>query len=175
MKRIALTKKVRFEVFKRDGFKCVYCGQTPPNVLLEADHVIPVSKGGTNHIDNLVCSCYDCNRGKSANELTNLPETIQSKAELLKLKTKQYKELKKLQIELDSIIDQQIVEVHNIYKKAFPEYYLTDKFLLSVRHFITQLGVEVVKDAMSKACWRLNSSVSIKYFCGICWNKIKGL
>ncbi len=175
MKRIALTKKIRFEVFKRDGFKCVYCGNTPPKVLLEVDHVIPVSKGGTNQIDNLVCSCYDCNRGKSANELTNLPETIQTKADLLKLKTKQYKELKKIQKELEGLIDAQVDEIHDVYKNSFKGWELSDKFQLSIRHFITKLGAEVVKEAMQTACCRHNSDHSIKYFCGICWNKIRGL
>lgn len=175
MKRIALTKKIRFEVFKRDGFKCVYCGNTPPNVLLEVDHVIPVSKGGTNQIDNLVCSCYDCNRGKSANELTNLPETIQSKAELLKLKTKQYKELKKLQIEADEILNDEVNEIHYIYKEHFPYHCFNDKFKLSVKMFLSKLGFMVVKDAMERSCARFNSYTSLDYFCGICWNKIRGL
>ena len=173
MKRVSLTKKVRFEVFKRDGFRCVYCGGMPPNVLLEADHVVPVSKGGTNHIDNLVCSCYDCNRGKSNNELTNLPDSIQTKAEMLKLKTKQYKELKKLQNDIETLIDAQVSEIHDVYRNAFKKYRLSDKFLLSVRHFVNKLGSDVVKEAMQTACWRHNSDNSIKYFCGICWNIIR--
>ena len=44
IKRKPITKKLRFEVFKRDGFQCAYCGQTPPAVTLEIDHVEPHSK-----------------------------------------------------------------------------------------------------------------------------------
>ena len=64
-KRVGLSKKVRFEVFKRDGFKCMYCGATAPNVLLHVDHISPVSKGGKNNLLNLITSCFDCNSGKS--------------------------------------------------------------------------------------------------------------
>ena len=36
--RKPLSKKIRFEVFKRDAFTCQYCGQMAPDVLLEVDH-----------------------------------------------------------------------------------------------------------------------------------------
>ena len=64
-----LSKRVRFSVFERDGFQCQYCGRQPPTVCLEADHIVPRSKGGTNDPENLRTSCYDCNRGKGAKTL----------------------------------------------------------------------------------------------------------
>lgn len=66
---MAVTKKLRFEVFKRDSFTCQYCGSKAPDVVLEVDHIKPKSKGGDDNILNLVTSCFDCNRGKSAREL----------------------------------------------------------------------------------------------------------
>jgi 5-methylcytosine-specific restriction endonuclease McrA len=63
--RIPLTNRQRFEILKRDGFTCQYCGRKPPEVTLEVDHIFPVDKGGTNDPSNLITSCYDCNRGKS--------------------------------------------------------------------------------------------------------------
>lgn len=65
LKRKQLSKKVRFEIFKRDSFKCQYCGQSSPDVILEVDHIKPVSDGGTNDMTNLITACFDCNRGKS--------------------------------------------------------------------------------------------------------------
>jgi len=56
---------LRWQVLERDNFTCQYCGQHAPNVQLEVDHVIPVSEGGDNSLDNLKTSCYACNRGKS--------------------------------------------------------------------------------------------------------------
>lgn len=64
-KRKKLSKTLRFEVFKRDSFKCQYCGKSAPEVTLEVDHIIPVAKGGSNEIFNLITSCRDCNAGKS--------------------------------------------------------------------------------------------------------------
>lgn len=65
MKRKAISKRVRFEVFKRDSFKCQYCGKCAPDVVLHVDHIDPVSNGGDNEIMNLVTACVDCNLGKS--------------------------------------------------------------------------------------------------------------
>lgn len=62
---MALIKRsARFAVFERDGFACRYCGRRPPEVVLEVDHLVPKSRGGTNQRTNLVTACFDCNRGK---------------------------------------------------------------------------------------------------------------
>ena len=70
-KRVPISKALRFEVFKRDSFTCQYCGRSAPEVVLEVDHIVPVSKGGTNDLFNLVTSCKECNRGKSNKELSD--------------------------------------------------------------------------------------------------------
>jgi len=61
---MSISPKKRFEVFKRDNFTCRYCGRKTPNVVLEIDHVIPKSEGGSDDLENLVTSCWECNRGK---------------------------------------------------------------------------------------------------------------
>lgn len=63
-KRKSLSKRLRFEIFKRDGFKCLYCGATPAQKVLRVDHVTPVAEGGADDPINLVTSCFDCNAGK---------------------------------------------------------------------------------------------------------------
>jgi hypothetical protein len=60
----------RFEIFKRDKFRCQYCGCRPPAAMLEIEHVHPVSKGGTSEPWNLVTACHDCNQGKLARPLS---------------------------------------------------------------------------------------------------------
>lgn len=72
-KRKALGKSLRFEVFKRDAFTCQYCGQKPPDVVLQVDHINPVALGGDNDISNLVTSCEACNQGKKAKRLDITP------------------------------------------------------------------------------------------------------
>lgn len=63
--RRAISKSVRFEVFKRDSFTCQYCGSKAPDVVLHVDHLVPVSAGGENDLMNLITSCEGCNLGKS--------------------------------------------------------------------------------------------------------------
>lgn len=63
---MAVGKSLRFEIFARDAFTCQYCGQKPPEVVLEVDHIHPVSKGGEDISINLITSCFACNRGKRA-------------------------------------------------------------------------------------------------------------
>ena len=62
--RKPISKRTRFEVFKRDMFSCQYCGKKSPDVVLHVDHIKPVSKGGKNTITNLITACRDCNLGK---------------------------------------------------------------------------------------------------------------
>ena len=71
MPRKSTGKRIRFEIFKRDGFKCVYCGSSPVQSVLRIDHVLPVAEGGTNAPENLVTSCHDCNSGKSSVKLND--------------------------------------------------------------------------------------------------------
>ena len=63
-KRHNLTSSVKREVWNRDGGKCVKCGSRNN---IEYDHIIPVSKGGSNTARNIELLCEKCNRKKSAN------------------------------------------------------------------------------------------------------------
>jgi 5-methylcytosine-specific restriction endonuclease McrA len=64
--RKPISTKLRAKVMKRDNFTCQHCGKTVEDgVKLEIDHIIPVSLGGTNKMDNLQVLCMECNRGKS--------------------------------------------------------------------------------------------------------------
>jgi len=73
---MAISKKLRFEVFKRDGFACQYCGRRPPLVSIEVDHIEPILEGGTDDIDNLTTACFDCNRGKAGEIIEDKPATL---------------------------------------------------------------------------------------------------
>lgn len=63
---MAVSRRLRFEVLRRDGHACRYCGRTAPEVQLTVDHVVPVALGGSDDPTNLVAACSDCNGGKSA-------------------------------------------------------------------------------------------------------------
>lgn len=63
---MAVSKKLRFEVFRRDNFACRYCGRSAmAGAVLEADHVKPRARGGSDSATNLVTACEECNSGKS--------------------------------------------------------------------------------------------------------------
>ena len=51
------SKVLRFEVFKRDSFKCQYWGRAPPEVVLEVDHIVPRAEGGKDNINNYITAC----------------------------------------------------------------------------------------------------------------------
>lgn len=63
---MAVSKRTRYEVLKRDNHTCRYCGGTAPDVRLTVDHVLPVALGGSDDPSNLVAACQDCNAGKSS-------------------------------------------------------------------------------------------------------------
>ena len=63
--RKSISKSLRFKIFARDGFTCRYCGKDSSEQTLEIDHILPVCQGGGNDEENLITSCFDCNRGKA--------------------------------------------------------------------------------------------------------------
>jgi hypothetical protein len=171
---MAIGKKLRFEVFKRDGFTCQYCGANPPMVILEVDHIIPVSKDGSDDIDNLLTSCFDCNRGKSNRDLSTMPQKTIEKISQLREKEEQYAEYQKVLNEIRARELNEITGIDEVYSNYFPEYCLSDRFKnSSLRTFLKMLGYAKVEQAMHTACGRIfDSNKAIKYFCGICWNRI---
>jgi len=63
-KREPIPDDVKMFVWQRDGGRCAKCGSQEK---LEYDHIIPVSKGGSNTARNIQLLCENCNRSKSAN------------------------------------------------------------------------------------------------------------
>ena len=61
---MAVSKRTRFEVLRRDNYTCRYCRSTENQ--LTVDHVTPVALGGTDDPSNLVAACRDCNAGKAS-------------------------------------------------------------------------------------------------------------
>ncbi len=65
-----VTPKIRFLVFRRDGYRCQICGRNASDgVKLEVDHREPRAHGGVNTMSNLWTLCRECNIGKRTHEL----------------------------------------------------------------------------------------------------------
>lgn len=64
--RSKMSDSLRYDVLKRDGFKCRICGVSASDgVKLHVDHIKPISKGGKTELNNLRTLCSACNLGKS--------------------------------------------------------------------------------------------------------------
>lgn len=66
--RALMTSALREKIKQRDNYTCKQCGasiKNEPNLLLEIDHIIPLSKGGITCESNLQTLCWRCNRKKS--------------------------------------------------------------------------------------------------------------
>lgn len=68
-----ISLSTRTDIFERDNYTCQICGKNKHDdgVKLEIDHIIPVSRGGSDNINNLQTLCFECNRGKSDKILHN--------------------------------------------------------------------------------------------------------
>ncbi len=62
--RKGISLKNRYEVMRRDNFRCALCGQGAKETKLVIDHIIPVTRGGNNDTSNLRTTCSACNHGK---------------------------------------------------------------------------------------------------------------
>lgn len=83
-KRRLISGKKRHAVFARDNYRCQICGATVDDgAKLHVDHILPVSKGGTNDIRNLQILCEKCNLGK--HNRTDLPHDKRKLKELEEL------------------------------------------------------------------------------------------
>ncbi len=69
---VRLWKRIASQIFSRDGYKCAYCGITGGK--LEVDHVVPISKGGSNDLSNLTTACQKCNRQKKDKSVQEFKE-----------------------------------------------------------------------------------------------------
>lgn len=56
----------RKKIWAKTGYRCYYCGVTPPGHEMTVDHYIPQSRGGHSNMKNLVPSCATCNNKKAS-------------------------------------------------------------------------------------------------------------
>lgn len=163
-KRKGISKRVRFEVLKRDAFTCQYCGKVAPDVILHIDHIKPVSKGGNNGILNLVTSCQSCNSGKSNIELSDDSAIKKQQKQLANMAEKQ--EQIKLMVEwresLENADDLLIDSAAKIIGKLMIDKHLSDHGLMILRKAIKKHGYQCVIDSIHKS---YGMSSDIEDFC----------
>ncbi len=156
-KRKAISKRVRFEVFKRDGFKCQYCGRSAPDVLLHVDHIHPVAKGGSGDILNLATSCADCNSGKGDRALDDDSVLSRQRVQLQEANERlgQLKLMVSWREGLRKSLSSEVDAVAEAYGQACPGWSVNDTGRRTVTGHLKKHGLAAVLDAIDKASDRV--------------------
>jgi len=189
VKRKALSKKLRFTIFDRDNFTCQYCGQNPEThkVVLEIDHLISVIDGGDNSKENLITSCFDCNRGKGRKSIikTNKKD-LSSDLEFSKKRLEQVKEIVSIKSKQRRLkrnaINKKIKEVEVLFYDYFEDWDFYDNVLADIKVFakqrISKVPFDIFIESLDIAFNKfhqdgyLNLTNLKKYTCGIIRNKL---
>lgn len=174
--RVPISKKLRFEIFKRDGFVCQYCGGHPPDVVLHVDHIKPVVEGGTNDEHNLVTSCGPCNLGKGARSLTEIPQSLEERARETAEREEQVRGYHEVMESRRRRLDEQTWEIlDELIAHASKDGVPRDWFF-STKRFIDRIGYHATLEFAEIAVGRCRSEERLdrfRYFCKCCWNKIR--
>lgn len=179
-KRKSISTRTRFEIFKRDSFKCLYCGKSAPSVMLHVDHVLAVAKGGTNDPANLVTACQDCNLGKSDVLLSKRPASLKETEKLEREKFAQLQAYNEWLFEKRNQEERWLQQVSDFWVTLDGDdpqkFRMGTARELMVSRFLKFLPAEEIIDALSvtySKTWIRKDSDKIRYFAGVCWKKIK--
>jgi hypothetical protein len=180
---MAISRRLRFEILRRDNYTCRYCGGVAPEVRITVDHVVPRALGGTDDPSNLVAACADCNGGKSA---SSPDEAVVAAVR---------EDAARWNIAMQRAIEQRSMQLAEQRERL--EWF--DKLWSSwgcgegadrisvpkgggwertiMRFLASGLSESFIEDAISIAMEARHVAFDGKwrYFCGICWNEINTL
>ena len=149
-------------------------------MILEVDHIKPVSKGGTNEIINLVTSCRDCNRGKSDKTLSdNTAITVQKKRlDEMQERREQLEMMVEWRESLEDVIDVGVTSIDKLYER-YTGWCLGEYGKQQIRKLIKRFGFDEVYTAVwisinsyytgTEGSW----DFAFKKVGGICYNRKK--
>lgn len=165
---MAVSKRTRFEVLRRDNHTCRYCHAT--DAPLTVDHVIPVALGGSDDPSNLVAACRDCNSGKSssapeASMVADVRESALHHAEMIR---------QAYAVMVNHLEDKES------YQDEFIDAWPWDRIIPTWRGSIAafwRMGVpiQLIRDALETTESRTSITTAdarFRYMCGIIWNHI---
>lgn len=177
-----VTKRLRYEILRRDGFRCRYCGATPAEAELRVDHVVPEALGGPSVPSNLATACHPCNSGKSS-VLPEAPIVEQVADDALRWSAAMELAASEMEARLRERDDQNLVFLNEwtaytyggSAQQVFP---LDPNWSTSVTRLRTAgltdpLIVEAVNATLGAN--RVLPENRFRYFCGVAWNMITQL
>lgn len=184
-KRRSISKRTRFEIFKRENFTCAYCGKQPPATILHIDHIIAVANGGSNQDENLITSCVDCNLGKGTEPLTSKLPSIQEASKRKYELKEQLEEFAKHAQKLRDLKEEHVIKamryfLDNCFDEDQSGVIYVGETKQSFVCFLDRLPLYEIFDSIDKTIGRLGlirkgggDLNHFRYFCGVCWRKIK--
>lgn len=180
---MAVSRRLRFEVLRRDNYTCRYCGASAPDVKLTVDHVNPSSLGGEDRPENLVTACDSCNGGKSsippdAGVVANVAADALRWAEaMLKAADEAIEDIDRrneARAEFDEAWSVWGVGPEGA-RRPIPR---PNDWELSVDRFIAAgLPMAILLDCVDKAMRnsKVRPDATFRYMCGIAWKKVQQL
>lgn len=179
--RRPISKRLRYEVFRRDDHACRYCGAKAPDVALTIDHVVPVALGGSDEPSNLVTACTDCNAGKTSTT-PDAPLVENVAADALR-----WSQAMEKAAEIDRKGKKKTTPIIRAVDKKWKCWWVVDSdpkeylprpsdWKQNVENFVAgglnkDDLIEAIEITMG-AKGVYNSNLW-RYFCGVCWNKIR--
>ena len=171
---MAVSKRTRFEVLRRDNYTCRYC-RSADNPL-RVDHVTPVALGGTDDPTNLVAACQDCNAGKSSVALSS--EHVEDiKADAIRWAAA----MKRAAEEADAAATESSFDLQ-WFRRTWKDATFTSppadwerSLETFMAHGLTRESVERIVMTGTRRLKEIPPEDRFRYFCGCCWGKIRDL
>lgn len=171
-----VSRRLRYEVLRRDNYACRYCGAGAPDVKLTVDHVIPVTLGGSDEPQNLITACEPCNNGKSstspdaplvddvAADALRWGHAMREAADML---LREHAERTRLQ---DYFLERWQTWSYGPRHEHFP---LPAGWQASTDAMLAAgLPLEILCECIDLAMTRKHVSDPFRYMCGIAWRKV---
>ena len=177
---MAVSKRLRYEILRRDNHTCRYCGGSAPDVKLTVDHVLPRALGGLDEATNLVACCSDCNSGKTSTT-PDAPLVGDVEDSALRWSAAMHAAIQKATGDHQAEIAYR-TQFESSWNKwrlgkgtgALP-LPLEENWKQSIDTFRTRgLPVEILTDAIDKAMGakHVKPQNAFRYMCGIAWNRV---
>ena len=173
---LAVSKRLRSEIFRRDNSTCRYCGAKAPAVEITIDHVIPVTLGGSDEPSNLVTACADCNNGK-----TSVPPNA---ATVKQVSEDAFRWARAMEAAAEKTVgDRQAARTAfdqkwRAWSEGRPPIPRPEDWGLSIDRFLKAgLPLSVLLDCVDVAmsARQIKADAVFKYMCGAAWKEVKKL
>ncbi len=173
---MAVSKRTRFEVLRRDNHTCRYCHSTDNPLTI--DHVVPVTLGGTDDPSNLVACCRDCNAGKSSSAPdAALVDEVSEDAIRWARAMRKAQEFAAFRRQEEADRARRFTERWAAYTypngSSVPMPSTAPATVLSMLD--SGLTFDDIDEAIAVAMGKRNCDDRFRYFCGVAWNKLRDL